>query len=173
MIQSSPIIIKVNPSSTSDINDFYKKVKLSCVDYESLSYEEFLDCRNSIYQVYQQNSYSPYGFIGCRKAFINKDLGIDDLPYHCQKNDMVYEIKFIHYEDFYNKDTENRNSTKRDIMNKLIYECLADKNDSFCIVKDCLCRSIYTDNYNCLIDNDFKKIDDSKNPYWIRFPRTQ
>ena len=117
----SACIEKAIEHDNKKLNFLYELLVSSCPHYNNLSLETFMECRNSIY--YIKGPFYIDAIIGCRR-FPEKEFN-EDLLYHCTPDNIVYSIEFIHYFSPYYSIEKLR---------MLVRECMADKNDSFCLL---------------------------------------
>lgn len=177
------IITKVDPMDEHELLKTYNKLMVECIYDDGtqldLTFNDFLKCRDSIFTTVVSHidtrSY-PNAIIGCRRVYAGDYLS--DLPYHCQDNDTIYIIDFLHMENNIDRDEFTR-IPRLNVFTDLVETCLADKNDSFCIILKDLCPEISEfDSINLfeaflLNQAGFElKHDNIKNvDYFIRSPR--
>lgn len=176
------MIKKINPTEDIALKAIYTLLMTSCFEgYSDLKFDDVLKSRDSIY-VYTSrkdgtnfwNDVFPMvmvsdvlyklnelGLIGCHREYM-ENIGLKDLPYHCQPHDVIYNINMIHC--FAQENAE-------EILKWLINECLADKNDAFCVIKGSICQDITK---SLLIKCGFEDYEDSDGiVYYLRKPVTQ
>ena len=177
------LINKVNPMDEYELLKTYNKLMVECIYDDGtqldLTFNDFLKCRDSIFitavSLTDTRSY-PNAIIGCRRVYAGDYLS--DLPYHCQTNDTIYIIDFLHMENNIDRDEFTR-IPRLNIFVDLVEACLADKNDSFCIIQKNLCPVVSENDPINLFETfllnqaGFElKHDEVKNiDYFIRYPR--
>lgn len=121
MSVESVSIKKAEEYNDKKLKFLYELLISSCPDYTYLDIDDFKECRNSIY--YINGPFYIDGIIGCRRMS-EKEFN-KDLLYHCTPENIVYSIEFLHYlSPYYSVDR----------IRTFVRECLADKNDAFCLL---------------------------------------
>ena len=165
------LIKRIHPKDDIKLIQAYNMLMSTCTDYKYLNYDEFLKYKNCILITESKNDMSnyPFAILGVRRVFLH-ELEIEDLPYHCAKEDAVYLIGFMHWFDPTNGRFEY---CKNDVLEHMIKSALADKNDSHCIIQKIICPETYTNSY--IIDCGFKYVDtgSSGSDYYIKSPTTR
>lgn len=123
-------IERVEPNSTN-LHYFHEYLLASCD--KNIDYNDFIKCASSIYIAKDMYRYNTIGIIGCRRLR-KEEIDIDKLKYYCKPNGIIYSIDFLH-QDSFKYDLCGNYHTSTEVIERLIYECLADKNDAFTVYR--------------------------------------
>lgn len=174
MRSNNLIFARIQPWDNKQLIKAYNMLVSTCTDYKYLHYNEFLKYRDCIMITLppaKGEHIYPTAIVGVKRSFL-KDLvlDIDDLPYHCTKDDAIYEVGFIHwYDPTYDDQFEH---LKNYVLTHMLNCILADKNDSHTILLKSICPESYDSSY--LADAHFEIAKTKEGyEYYIRKPITQ
>ena len=154
-------IRKVDPFNIHMLKHVYGIMSdYSETNSKKLTWEKFLECRDSTY-IYMDKCYdSQYPIIdcimACRRTYM-EDIDIEDLEYYCKPYHILYSIEGLYVSDHHNPDKIS------DIVYQMIDILCKDKNDAF------ICLKIQGAENKChryisrLLSYGFTYIDYSKN----------
>lgn len=150
----------------------YDMLKMVGEEYQTLNFETFAKCFGSMFSVKMTNDISelPMAAIGSRYTKASEIINVDDLDYHCTKDDIINYIEFLQI--FSSKPAWYT-------MPSLIRSVIGDKNFMFSVIKnptnvyatECCCNP----NIHSILETmKFKPIkDDNGNvKYYIHKPET-
>lgn len=125
-------VYKVPSDGVLMMHHMFDTLKSHCEEYIDKPYDEFVDCYNSTYVLFDEK-HAFKGMIACRRVYANKKID-KAVKYHPQKHHTLYEIEVLYY------DSSVPISDRSDLINT----CLADKNDAF-ISMECKCKNVIDD----------------------------
>ena len=163
------LIKRIHPKDDTKLIQSYNMLVSTCTDYQYLHYNEFLKFKDCIMITEPKGTERyPFAILGIRRVYLH-ELGIEDLPYHCSKEDAVYFIGFVHYFD---PTMGNFEYCKNEVLETMLKAALVDKNDSHCIIYKNVCPETYTNDY--LKDCGFNLVESEYvgGEYYIKSPTT-
>lgn len=140
-------IKKIPETNVHILKHVYATLVSQCPEYINLSFNTFLECRNSIYTIIDNSKYTVLqykGIIGIRRTYSSNLTNYKDLKYYCVPFGSIYSIEFLHMTD----------DIDEELGFQLVREAVADKNDAFNIMTHKCTRESPT--YKILHRNGFK-----------------
>jgi len=122
-------LYKVNPTNMHAIKNTYNII--SAMDkYKNLSFDTFLECRDSIFMYAYAPDCVPIiinGIIACRRTTMDR-TNVPELLFYCQPNKIMYSIECLYL-------FADVGLRRHEIARYLIEACIKDKNDAFISIK--------------------------------------
>lgn len=148
------------------IYDALKAFKL----YNSLDFNTFNQCAGCMYVIKQSlHETQPIAAIGSRYAKAGDVMNINDLKYHCTKDDIINYIEFL---QVFPKSTMSYIS----LMPSLIRANIVGRNDMFSVIEriddlntNCCCRTSMPDLLTTLGFKEVKSMD-GVTKYYVKEP---
>ena len=117
-------IKKIPETNVHMLKHVYATLISQCPEYLNLSFNTFIECRDSVYAIVDnsRNIVLQFkGIIGIRRTYSSNLNNYKDLRYYCVPFGTIYCVDFLHIMD----------DVDEELGFQLVREAVADKNDGF------------------------------------------